>query len=265
MKRQKLSCSFDLRSDFDSNSFYTRSSRSATGECHSLLDYIIISEELKDLVSNVTINHLSDNLSDHLPVSADFDLIFSDIVDKHSNYLPASINWENLTNEKKSQYSDEMERRLNSINVPFYEILHGNCCCDNSDHIFLIEKYFSDIVSAINEADQCLPRSRPGISKDFWNKELTDLKKASFDAFVMWRDSGKPSSGVIFDLKKRSQYQYKHAVKKAKKLFDQERSDKIHEGLLDGSCKSFWKSWQSIHGKTDAGATRINGMTDNTI
>ena len=264
MKRQKLSCSFDLRSDFDSNSFYTRSSRSATGECHSLLDYIIISEELKDLVSNVTINHLSDNLSDHLPVSADFDLIFSDIVDKHSNYLPASINWENLTNEKKSQYSDEMERRLNSINVPFYEILHINCCCDNSDHIFLIEKYFSDIVSAINEADQCLPRSRPGISKDFWNGELTDLKKASFDAFVMWRDSGKPSSGVIFDLKKKSQYQYKHAVKKAKKLFDQERSDKIHEGLLDGSCKRFWKSWQNIHGKTDAGATRINGMTDNT-
>ena len=77
------------------------------GESHSLLDYIIISDEFKVLISNININHLSDNLSDHLPVSADFDLIFSDIVGKRFDYLPASINWENLDDEKKEQYSNE--------------------------------------------------------------------------------------------------------------------------------------------------------------
>ena len=73
----------------------------------------------------------------------------------------------------------------------------------------------------------------------------------------------RPSSGVIFELKKKSQLRYKCAVKKAKKLFDQDRSDRIHESLLDGSSKQFWKSWQNMHGKTDAGTTRINGKTNN--
>ena len=90
MLRQKLICSYELRTNFNPDDLYTRSSRNSNGDSFSLLDYIIISEDLKGLTTNVTVNHLSDNLSDHLPVSADFDLIFSDIVTKNSDYLPAS-------------------------------------------------------------------------------------------------------------------------------------------------------------------------------
>ena len=81
---------------------------------------------------------------------------------------------------------------------------------------FCIEKYFNDIVSAIILADRCLPRSRPGISKDFWNEDLTNLKRASFDAFCIWRDAGKPNSGPVFDLKRSACSRYKLAVKKLK-------------------------------------------------
>ena len=80
------------------------------------------------------------------------------------------------------------------------------------------------------------------MSKGFWSKELSDLKRASFDAFVNWRDSGRPSSGVTFELKRKSHYRYKCAVRKAKKVFDQDRSDKIYESQIEGSAKCFWKS-----------------------
>ena len=264
MSRQNLICSFDLRANFDPNNSFTRSSTGVNGPVYSLLDFILISSDLKDFVSNVTINHFSDNLSDHSPVSANFELILSDIVTNKPQYRPASINWDGLKEEVRLQYCDLMEHNLRNINIPFHDLLHGNFCCDSNEHIFAIEKYFTDIVSAISDADKCIPRSRPGISKDYWNEELSKLKRASHDAFILWRDSGRPPSGLIFDLKKQSHFCYKCAIKKAKKLFDQNLSDRIHENLIDGDHRCFWKKWQNIHGKTDISSARINGKTDNT-
>ena len=80
----------------------------------------------------------------------------------------------------------------------------------------------------------------------------------------MWRDSGRPSSGLIFNLKKEAHFRYKCAVGRSKKLSDQDRSDRIHESLIDGCGKDFLKGWQNIHGKPDAGSARINGKMDNT-
>ena len=263
MSQHNLICTFDLRDNFDPINSYTRSSSSANGDVFSLLDFILISDELKHFVSNVTINHFSDNLSDHVPVTADFDLILSDIVSHKPNYRPANINWENLNEEVRTQYADSMEKNLRAIKVPFHDLLHGNCCCDSSDHIFAIENYFNDIVTAISDADKCIPRTRPGLSKSFWNDELSSLKNASYDAYIMWRDSGRPSSGLIFNLKKDAHYRYKCAIRRSKKLSDQDHSDRIHDGLINGSGKDFWKGWQNVHGKSDNGSARINGKTDN--
>ena len=46
-------------------------------------------------------------------------------------------------------------------------------------------------------------------------------------------------------------------------MFDQDRSDQIHESLINGSGRNFWRKWQNVHGKSDAGSARINGKTDN--
>ena len=43
LSRKKLFCSFDLRADFQPDSFYTRTSTGVNGENKSLLDYILIS------------------------------------------------------------------------------------------------------------------------------------------------------------------------------------------------------------------------------
>ena len=264
MSRRNLTCSFDLHGNFDPNNSFTRSSSGVNGPVFFLLDFILISSEMADCVKSVSINHFSDNLSDHLPVTVDFEFFLSDIVRIKPQYRPAIINWNSVNEEVRLRYSEKMEQNLRAIDIPFHELLHGNFCCNNNNHMLAIEKYFNDIISAISDADKCIPRSRPGVSKDFWNEVLTNLKKASHDAFLMWRDSGRPPSGEIFNLKKETHYRYKYAVKRAKKLFDQERSDSIHESLIGGNGRNFWNKWQNIHGKTDNGSTRINGKMDDT-
>ena len=261
LSRHNLCCTFDLRENFDPNNSYTRTNYGSDGNV-SLLDYIFVSDQLKSFTTNITINHFSDNLSDHLPVSANFELSLSNIVTKKADYLPANINWNSITDVTKELYSEMMKECLDSINVPFYDLLHGNQICNCTEHLFMIEKYFTDIVSAIDKADKCLPRSRPGMSKSFWNDELSSLKKASYDAHIMWRDSGKPSSGMVFNIKKEASYKYKHAVRMAKKSFDQELCDEIHDNLTNNQCNDFWKSWKHIHGKQDDFSTRINDKID---
>ena len=186
MARRSLFCSYDLDPNFDSQTAWSRTGRRANGNSYTLLDYVIVSESLRNSVSNVAICHYPDNLSDHLPVTIDIELCVQSIGQKKSAYCAPSINWSKIDDDTKRQYADAMEECLNSISVPFHTVLHGNCPCDDAGHIFHIEKYFNDIVNAVKTAENYLPKSRPGVSKHFWNDELSDLKTASYDAFCLW-------------------------------------------------------------------------------
>ena len=162
MRRRSLLCSFDLMSNFNHNTAWTRSNFGNNNgvTCISLIDFVLISDCLKELVAKVEICDVPGNLSDHVPVSVHFKLDLDDNMQKSNSYLPSSINWSKLGSDVLEHYSDVMETALASIDIPFHSLLHGNCSCDNSDHVCLIGKYFCDIVAAIETADKCLPIHR---------------------------------------------------------------------------------------------------------
>ena len=135
--------------------------------------------------------------------------------------------------------------------------VHGNVSCHNTDHIALIEKYYCDIVNSIAVADSILPSNSPTIQRDYWNEELSSLKSASIDAFNIWKNAGRPSSGMLFDLKKTAHYRYKLLVRKSQRHFDQNRNDDLHNHLLEKNSTGFWKSWKSVHGSGQISSTRI--------
>ena len=209
MTCRSLMCSFELLDGFDHNTAWTRNSFGNTNgaKCGTLIDFILISKSLKDLISSVEIGNIPGNLSDHVPVSITIDLNLETFTQMYNTSLPSNVNWSSLGEGVLNNYAEVMESNLATIHVPFHSLLHGNCACDDSQHIFSIENYFCDIVNAIQTADKFLPRVKPGISKSYWTNELSDFKTASFDAFTIWCDAGKPSSGPIFDLKKKSHYQ----------------------------------------------------------
>ena len=114
------------------------------------------------LVSNVSIDHIPDNLSDHLPVLVVLELNLKNSITIKPEYPPAGINWQKINEPTKEHYGNKMKECLDSIHVPFHSLLHGNNTCDCDDHLIAIEKYFSDITIAISNAQSYLPRSRPG-------------------------------------------------------------------------------------------------------
>ena len=257
LTRRGLICTFDVCDSIDVNSAYTRTNYGAAGS-GTLLDYIFVSRDLLGFINNIEIDHFPDNLSDHLPVTLEITVPVAQTASIKSNYPATNVNWSNVDDISKQKFSDVMASNLAKITVPMQHLLHGRQCCNSNEHIFIIERYYCDIVAAVAAADACLPKARPGVSRGFWNNDLSDLKSASYDAFSLWRDMGKPSSGPVFDIKKNACYQYKLAVRRAKRDFDQNRSDAIHENLETGNSAKFWKSWQALHGK-QRDSPRING------
>ena len=199
-----LQCTFDSMSSFDPLRNYTRSN--VKQGSYSLLDYIFVSKNLVPFIVDVEIMDSGDVLSDHIPIRLSLDV---DLTVKKCNTgsLPSVVNWKNLDDSTRKYYENVMEKCLDDISVP--HILHGGNCCDDVDHIRLIEDYYIDIVKCIQLSDQQLPRCKPTLTKGYWCDELSSLKNDSIVAHDYWKLNGSPRHGPIFEVKKDAYYKYK--------------------------------------------------------
>ena len=160
-------------------------------------------------------------------------------------------------------YENAMERELDSIVVP--HVIHENVICDDNCHLHLLEDYYHKVRHAIAVADTYLPRSNVN-QKHFWNEDLSRLKQESIDAYNLWKDVGRPSTGVVFDMKKSAHYRYKSFLRRYQADCEQEKNENLHEDLIDKDTINFWKSWKLIQGSNSNDAIRIDGhFKDNDI
>ena len=254
---RNLYCTFDSMPSFDSNLNFTRCNLKQGS--YSLLDYIFVSHDLIPFIDQVSIVDSGDVLSDHFPVRLTLSI---DLVTSHKpkKSLPTIINWKNIDEPTRINYEQVMESCLDKIHVP--HILHGHYSCNDSNHIFTIEKYYSDIVHCIQMADLQLPRSTPTTTKGYWSEELNALKHDSIIAHDFWKLNGCPRVGPIFEAKKNAYYRYKLRLKESKSTFDQRGIDDLNEDLANGEHHKFWKSFKYYNHSRGGQSSRINGLND---
>ena len=68
-----------------------------------------------------------------------------------------------------------------------------------------------------------------------------DLHQAARECFLLWRDSGKPRHGYIFDLMTRSRARFKYELKGIKRKEDNLRRDALANKLLHFTPDKFWE------------------------
>jgi len=71
----------------------------------------------------------------------------------------------------------------------------------------------------------------------------TIIKQDTIDAHNLWVSAGRPRSGSIFYLTKRSKYRFKLGVKDSAHAFENKYSNDLHECLISEDLHSFWKTW----------------------
>ena len=256
-----LLTNYSFMNNFDPRTAYTRCDMKRNS--FTLIDGILISESIAHIVKSSDILNPHDNVSDHLPVEI---VICVDIVEftcskpTVTEYIP----WTNLSNDNIDTYQNSMSNALDAISVPIHALNHCDYLCDSASCIFRIEQYYNDVISAIFIADKTLPRRKHGLSKPFWSPKLSELKKKSFDAHSLWRDSNCPRSGPIFNEKRSTAAQYKLLLRQSKSMVNSDMVDDLSNCLLDKDCNKFWKTWNQMNGTSQINSSMIDGYVDNT-
>ena len=259
MSDYNLMSSFDLINNFDWTSSFTRFD--VKTKSYTLIDGILISRDLAPFVDNVRISHYGDNVSDHLPVEFDLHVVVEKSKSLVKQALPF-INWSKLTDSNLDLFKQKMTENLDAISCQPMNILQGSLLCVDDSHKVDLENYYGEIVTAVINAEMCLPKTDPSVQRSFWSNDLNTLKRDSIDCTSHWRSMGCPKSGPIFDCKKDCIYKYKTAIRKQKADCKKQKTDDMHSNLLENDSNSFWRKWNTMNKSGSSIASRINGNTD---
>ena len=248
LQNYNLVCTHEFDTSFNYGTSYTRSC--PKGGTYSLLDYIFISSSLRSRVKRCGIHYDGRNPSDHFPISMQIDvvpMVTGDVRNFDSNTGNGKIEWSSISKEDLLMYSNMMGEMLDSLVVPT-DIIHGDKLCFCDHHIFQITQYYNSVVSVLEVADSLLPRKSPHgkRGKDFWTDNLSQLKKDSIEAYDIWTEDGRPTSGPSYEHKKACHYRYKAELRRRRRVVAAERSEALSEELMNKNYIGFWRDWKRM-------------------
>ena len=118
-------------------------------------------------------------------------------------------------------------------------------CSDNNHHSH-IDNYLTIINKCIHDAMyKCIPVKCID-RKNFncvagWNDLVDDKHEIARRAFLDWVTAGKPRTGWIFDLMRRTRSQFKLALRSCRRSEEQFKADAIARDLLSNNSNEFWR------------------------
>ena len=265
MQRHSL-CTVDSQVNINDRITYCHNSLDAK----SYIDFLTVSDDLVNHVSDFHILEHALNLSDHLPII----LSFTDTWSKnnmHSRNVPSNVNagikgkitslrWDRA--DLSRYYAgvfNKLSPLLERTNNTYPELISAHCCyhhyfnntCDDclsrrEYAISVIDEWYNEIIeSLVSIADECVPKLRTDALKYWWSQEANDLKCKAIAAHRAWVNTNKPQQGFIFEERKNTKYRYKLFLKKEKEKYIDSVNDSLLNDLANKDHKSFWKSWKS--------------------
>jgi len=187
-------------------------------DCHSStswIDHVIVNDGLASEISRMSV--LYDVIgSDHSPISfnltVDVPTCNSTANSNHNVWMTKS-DWETCRGTDISNYSYCLDQLLQCVPMP------SLCCvqnCTESRHRTDITEYHKLICTCIKEAEhKSIPTKRIKSSEYTgagWNDLVDDKHEVAREAFLQWVAMGKPKTGYVCEMMKRTKAQFKLAL-----------------------------------------------------
>ena len=161
-----------------------------------------------------------------------------------------------------SSYASGLDELLQTVCMP------SLCCidkCTDSSHKKDINQYLQSICGCINEAmHKYIPCKKVKASEYVvagWNDLVTDKHDAARRAFLDWVDAGKPRTGYICEIMKRSRAQFKLALRYCKNNDEALRNDALAKSYM-AEKSQFWKKVKNASScKVANNANTVNGVS----
>ena len=221
---------------------YTHCSTARGQASFSTLDHFVTSQRIFRAISEAGVIHSGDNPSNHSPIFLKVKVGQLDL-SMESPSPPARVRWCKANSDAQAKYKTCLSDRLRSLALP--ECLNCNdlhCNIHSED----MEDYTMNVLEAIEKsAEECLPVS--GGAKRMsgrkvvagWAEHVRPYAEESKFWFSVWQSLGKPSQGDVFDNMKLSKNQYKHAVRRIKRVNDKIQNQKFLDSVVNGGVNIF--------------------------
>jgi hypothetical protein len=216
----------------------------------SCLDHFVISQNLISSITKYSVLHDGDNFSDHDVVTLKLSLSIDNIRDI-SAFVGKPL-WHKATEQHLERYRCNLDILLSKICVPKIAVQCDNNFC--SEHCELLEEYHDNIIAACLDASSCIPMSRQNRSNCIpgWSSFVTVYKDKVLFWHKLWKEGGSPTSGVLFDLRKKTRYEYHRALRFVKRNAKNIRATRMAADLANNNKKNFWAELKRIIGRSSS-------------
>jgi hypothetical protein len=194
---------------------------------------------------------MSINFSVHSPIAVNLNMEVeqSDNKIRNGSGHADKIAWHKVDVYYQNVYKEKVYQLLENVNIP-----DGCKCedvkCTKSTHKKDIELFCIQLIETCIKASDTLPKVKKKKRLPHWNTQIRPFKDDAIFWRKIWIECGKPTSGTLYDIMKRTKVQYHYAVRRLKRNSETLRKEKMAESLLNNKCRDFWTEVKKLKGNS---------------
>ena len=227
----------------------------------SCIDHFLLSTNLYELLCNSQIHYDATNPSNHNVISMKCK-IETLRVDQINKCKGSSLNrcaWNKATDNDKCEYIIILDTMLGDICVPSSTVACSNPLCNDIEHKRSIDNFCSDIINCCIQAGKVsIPNKREFMNTiPGWENKVKPERDHSIFWHWIWLECGRPNTGHVYEIMKKSRHRYHYAVRLAKRDEFSMKKQKMAE-CISGSA-NFWRELKKINPRSRSIPTTVDG------
>lgn len=235
----------------------------------SFIDHFIVSTAVYDTcISECTVRHDGDNLSDHDPIMLSLNIDWNSIA-LTKRQAVAKIAWGKASSCNIDDYKRTLRDRLGSVLPPSESLSCHNVMCRDKKHIDQLNNYSSQIIQACLESATSVMPSTSCFNKcktiPGWNEHVSTAREKSILWHNIWLECGKPRDGLVANIMRRTRAAYHYAVRYVKQNNSDIVRQRFASAIIENRNRDFWAEVKKVCGKTCGIQRTVDGHTQSDL
>ena len=116
------------------------------------------------------------------------------------NLIQSCLKWSKLSDADNDRYHYNTENYFRTFSLDMDLLLCKDASCKSSDHKRKIDNLYGNFVNGLAQSSKYFVQihKHSENQKPGWNDICKEAYSQKREAFLMWKDSGKPKSGPVF-------------------------------------------------------------------
>ena len=173
------------------------------------------------------------------------------------------IAWHKISNY--DEYVNIMNHII-SYSTDIYDLPSLQCSdrnCQDRTHRLEIDQVCTLLTDmCISAADLALPKVAKRNAIPGWNADILPLKRTAEFWGNIWRENGRPSTGIVCDIFRKCRREYHYAIRAKKSNDDSLRKERLAESVAANNSRDMWREIRKISSSRKTSPPHIDGVTD---